>query len=78
MLRFSNHSFLATALSFLVIPSEGADLQCPIRVPRSYRSTTSINHTESSRKHQPETFVIGFPGVVRGTADSSLSSRISC
>ena len=69
MPRFSNRPFLATTLSFLSSRAKPRDLRCAIRVPRSYRPTTSTNITESSWKHQPPLCHSGFPGEVRGTAD---------
>jgi hypothetical protein len=65
MPRFSNRPFLATTLSLLSSRAKRADLWCAIRVPRSYRPTTSTITTESSWKHQPPLCHSGFPGVPR-------------
>jgi hypothetical protein len=55
-----NRPFLTTTLSLLSSRAKRADLQCAIRVPRSYRHTTSAILTESSWKHQPPLVTPGF------------------
>jgi hypothetical protein len=61
MSRFSNRPFFATTLSLLSSRAKRADLRCAIRVPRSYRPTTSTNH------HR----------VIMETPTSPLSFRVS-
>jgi hypothetical protein len=43
-LSSSNRPFLVTTLPFLSSRGQPRDLQCAIRVPGPYRSTTSIHH----------------------------------
>jgi hypothetical protein len=67
----------ATALSYqrpspcLSSRAKRADLQCAIRVPRFYRSTTSTHHHRILMEILTSPLSFRVPGVVRGTADRS-------
>src|SRR5277367_5982381 len=76
MPRFSDRPFFATTLSFLSSRAKRADLRCAIRVPRSYRPTTSTNHHRILTETPTSALSLRFPGVVRGTADRSTAGHL--